>query len=128
MLQEPVQVMLTPAPRLGTMPGSQSEQRLRGLLRPRPGFSRLPFGDPCLSLVSPEALPAPSAEVSRVPSPPVRAEFGGNHWGFPSVLASGHPPPPTSRGPCPRWETRGSDGAPGAGTEALLIRAGGISH
>lgn len=67
-LQEPVQVMLTPAPRLGTMPGSQSEQRLRGLLRPRPGFSRLPFGDPCLSLVSPEALAAASAEVSWVPA------------------------------------------------------------
>lgn len=68
MLQEPVQVMLAPAPRPGTMPRSQSEQGLRGLLRPRPGFSRLPFGEPCLSLVRPEALPAASAEVSRVPA------------------------------------------------------------
>lgn len=67
-LQEPVQVMLAPAPRPGAVPGSQSEKRVRGLLRPRPGFSRLPFGEPCLSLVGSEALPAASAEVSRVPA------------------------------------------------------------
>lgn len=28
---------------------ARSEQRLRGLLRPRPGFSRLPFGETGLS-------------------------------------------------------------------------------
>lgn len=67
-LQEPVQVMLAPAPRPGAKPGSQSEQRVRGLLRPRPGFSRLPFGEPCRSLGSPDASPAASAEVSRVPA------------------------------------------------------------
>lgn len=72
----------SPCSRPGAMPRSQSKQRLRGLLRPRPGFSRLPFGEPCLSVVSPEALPAASAEVSRVPAlllAPVRAGFSGNH-------------------------------------------------
>lgn len=47
---------------------ASSEQRLRGLLRPRPRFSRLPFGEPCLPLGSPEALPAASAEVSPGPA------------------------------------------------------------
>lgn len=45
-----------------------SELPLRGLLRPRPGFSRLPFGEPYLSFVSAEAWPAASAEVCPGPA------------------------------------------------------------
>lgn len=112
---------------------ASSEQPLRGLLRPRPRSSRLPFGEPYLSSVSPEACPA-RPSLARAPhyfSPLVRAGVSGNH-SFP-VGTGVRPYPLLLVGGPAGGGKRGAEmaprvlGAPGPGTDALLNRAGGIS-
>lgn len=114
-LQEPVQVMLAPAPRPGAMPGSQAASSHFAACC---GLGPAPPASLSASLTCPPSVPRPARSAELSPGPALllascaswrqRESLVSRRYWRPAIS------PPVSRGPCGRWETRGRDGAPSA--------------